>query len=958
MADAGALVPIFGLDLPRPPAPYEMQCQLFRACLLEVVQMTAVQAARLATNGCNTAEDVAMLDTDTLMGIPLETTPAMIKMRLKTLKTWIDTAFDSVVGQPSGTMYVSDFTADICRDLQRKLSRKMGVTFAKAASSADTKDGIGSFNGKLGTWKRAKRKFEAGLAQFKNENGVPLSYVIRDDSERDATVATGGYAATLYDPPFIGPTFVADNFRVYQLLIQWTSGGTAETYVDRYQSTQHGRQVWLSLVGTYDGPDARNASVQETRLLLDALKYEKDSHNYTFDDYCTKTITYNNDLTRHMANVDGRSQVSKFLNGITRADMQPIKVSIMRDINCKDDLFKSVSEFKDVYQTLLRTTGAGQTRAERRIGSQTSTQATRGGGGRGGRGHGGRHQGRGERGSAGRFSRGRGGRGGGGGGGGRNRQGGSNYRTGNFISQATLNLLTPRERAMMMAGRASFEAEEDSTSSTRSVAAATAAIAAEPASNPTTVVIAAPRTGTGASGMFGQQGNGNTRNASSTTSNSSSVTNGNQYYIDHDNVRRLCLVTLTSSIRFVGSQIIFQQPTDYLARKRCEIDTRADTFCAGMTFSFQEPTGSVVDVGGFHPSLPILKDIPIGLVATAYDLPTGETIILGVHQALYFGVSLEHSLCQPNQLREHGIIVDDCPKQYSGGKSLHGLFFPDDGVHIPMEMHGCLSYFPSRLPTNTELETCRWVYMSGEGEWDPYSEHFAAAESATRSHLVEHPRYAPPTQSTYDAAGAILDGRFIGAVARHEAAVAESSIFATDSMDMLIGSIPLESTTAGNRYIGATSSRTHRSSVDAAELARRWGTSLSTAETTLKTTTQRGYRYLQGSLDRRFRTRQNQLRRNLLRTAVYSDTLFSDTKSIRGMTCAQLFVTSEGFADGNVMTTKSDAYVQLNHFCRAHGIPDPLVTDMAPEETEGEWKRVVNGKTSVRMKLVNSSATA
>ena len=177
-------------------------------------------------------------------------------------------------------------------------------------------------------------------------------------------------------------------------------------------------------------------------------------------------------------------------------------------------------------------------------------------------------------------------------------------------------------------------------------------------------------------------------------------------------------------------------------------------------------------------------------------------------------------------------------------------------------------------------------------------------------------------------------------------------------MDMLIGSIPLESTTAGNRYIGATSSRTHRSSVDAAELARRWGTSLSTAETTLKTTTQRGYRYLQGSLDRRFRTRQNQLRRNLLRTAVYSDTLFSDTKSIRGMTCAQLFVTSEGFADGNVMTTKSDAYVQLNHFCRAHGIPDPLVTDMAPEETEGEWKRVVNGKTSVRMKLVNSSATA
>ena len=79
--------------------------------------------------------------------------------------------------------------------------------------------------------------------------------------------------------------------------------------------------------------------------------------------------------------------------------------------------------------------------------------------------------------------------------------------------------------------------------------------------------------------------------------------------------------------------------------------------------------------------------------------------------------------------------------------------------------------------------------MSGEGERDPYSDRFAAAESATWSHLAEHPRYAPPTQSTYDAAEAILDGCFIGAVASHEAAVAESSIFATDSMDMLIGSI-------------------------------------------------------------------------------------------------------------------------------------------------------------------------
>ena len=52
-------------------------------------------------------------------------------------------------------------------------------------------------------------------------------------------------------------------------------------------------------------------------------------------------------------------------------------------------------------------------------------------------------------------------------------------------------------------------------------------------------------------------------------------------------------------------------------------------------------------------------------------------------------------------------------------------------------------------------------------------------------------------------------------------------------------------------------------------------------------------------------------------------------------------MTAEGFADGNVLTTKADAYLQLNNFCREHGVPDPLITDMAGEETEGEWRRVV-----------------
>jgi hypothetical protein len=62
---------------------------------------------------------------------------------------------------------------------------------------------------------------------------------------------------------------------------------------------------------------------------------------------------------------------------------------------------------------------------------------------------------------------------------------------------------------------------------------------------------------------------------------------------------------------------------------------------------------------------------------------------------------------------------------------------------------------------------------------------------------------------------------------------------------------------AYQRYIGAISSKENRSRVPHNVLAHhRWGTSIHTVSETMKVTTQRGLRYLQGPLTRRFRTRQ------------------------------------------------------------------------------------------------------
>jgi hypothetical protein len=74
---------------------------------------------------------------------------------------------------------------------------------------------------------------------------------------------------------------------------------------------------------------------------------------------------------------------------------------------------------------------------------------------------------------------------------------------------------------------------------------------------------------------------------------------------------------------------------------------------------------------------------------------------------------------------------------------------------------------------------------------------------------------------------------------------------------------------------------------------------------------------------------------------MYTDTFFKDKVSAHGNTCAQLFVTSEGFIAGKPMKSKADAHTVLEYVCRKYGVPKVLVSDRAKEEMFGEWGRVV-----------------
>jgi hypothetical protein len=72
----------------------------------------------------------------------------------------------------------------------------------------------------------------------------------------------------------------------------------------------------------------------------------------------------------------------------------------------------------------------------------------------------------------------------------------------------------------------------------------------------------------------------------------------------------------------------------------------------------------------YSPELGKLANIPIGNACTCWTDPTtGKGYILSINECLYFGDRLQQSLLNPNQLQNHGLIVDETPRQFESLRS-------------------------------------------------------------------------------------------------------------------------------------------------------------------------------------------------------------------------------------------------------------------------------------------------
>ena len=661
------------------------------------------------------------------------------------------------------------------------------------------------FNGKQRNWKTWKAEFEAFLSAIKGENGTPLSYIIRDDDDMTEEELNDleGPAREIYEAPLQGTYYERDNYQVFQHLRTQIVSSSAETHIESYEKKSDGRNAWLCLKTKFKGDDARNAAIAVARKEISSASWERNLKNWNFDDYCNRHTRANNTLSKYGVPVDGPSQVRAFLDGIHNHSMDGVKSNVMFDGETKKDLGKAIIKFKDTTSALkLSTSGRPSQEDHRRIGS-----ASRGGRSQG---RGGQRDGRNKR----PYENGPGHRGGRGGGyqgghyGGRGFQGRGRYQSspgrgrseapddGLKLDKNILDQMSSKQRAAFYKGRESMRTPDGSPSS-RSIAAV-GTVVHQNADDLS--IITDGQTNAqmnAASSQFGREGN-----RSINSRKQGAIISGQRFI---------------SSARTDRPAPLY----DYNKRARAEIDSRADTVCAGSTFKLLEESSQYCVVSGFHSDMEPMQNIPVATVATAFDdLVTQATYILVFFEALYFGDSMEHLFVSPMQLHHNGLHVDQTPRQYDPNSN-HGISFPSDedaDLFIPFHLHGCISYFSSRLPTDNEMQRCRYIYMTEDSTWDPYLESFRQAELPFASSLESR-----------------------------------------------------SSKNTSARGIYGVSSNTRRCTIAPSLLAKRLGISTYSAELTLNTTTQLAVHNLGSPLSQRVRTRQSQLRCPRLACRLYSD---------------------------------------------------------------------------------------
>jgi len=142
------------------------------------------------------------------------------------------------------------------------------------------------------------------------------------------------------------------------------------------------------------------------------------------------------------------------------------------------------------------------------------------------------------------------------------------------------------------------------------------------------------------------------------------------------------------------------------------IDSGADTTCLGPAFRIIGTTDRKVDITGCDDQM-VKYDLTVGDGITLATTENGEKVLLLFNEGI---VNEEgRSIIAVNQMREHGIEVNDIAKKYSGKQNIQ----VEEDLSIPLEYSKALTWINISYPTDDDMQNYPIIEMTSDIPWEP-----------------------------------------------------------------------------------------------------------------------------------------------------------------------------------------------------------------------------------------------
>jgi hypothetical protein len=215
-------------------------------------------------------------------------------------------------------------------------------------------------------WAKTMEAMDEWLRLIPGERRLPLAYVIRKDialpGDEDPAESYPSITDEMVRRAPIGtmnpdgtityhPTFRVNNCLCFDKLAAWARDHSCWTYIKPFAKSRDGRKAWMALFNHYLGPNNVQNQAAQAEKTLRALTYVKDSRNFTFETYVTKTVEQHGileGLTEYgYQGIDDGTKVRLFLEGITAPELEVVKTRILSDAGLRMDFEGCSVLFKD-----------------------------------------------------------------------------------------------------------------------------------------------------------------------------------------------------------------------------------------------------------------------------------------------------------------------------------------------------------------------------------------------------------------------------------------------------------------------------------------------------------------------------------------------------------------------------------------------------------------------------------